>query len=89
MKGQMVIKMAKKKNKMISTQGFVSTEDKRKKQRNVHISVGIPHGISCETQLYAKSIASVHKSKKKYSSSSTKGENTRRAGKNIDPSKHL
>lgn len=54
-----------KKTKTYSTKGFKSTEEKRKESRNIHISdSSLNRGlVSCETQLYARSIAGIHDTK--------------------------
>lgn len=67
--------------KMYSTQGFKSQEQKKKEQRSIHISdPSLNRGlVSCETQLYAKSIAGVHNSKS--NKRGTKNPNGRKAVK--------
>ena len=51
--------------KMYSTNGFKSREEKEKEKMSIHISdPSLNRGlVSCQTQMYAKSIAGVHDSK--------------------------
>lgn len=60
--------MAKKKSKTISTKGWKSNQEKKAESRVIHIEKTIPHGISQETQAYAKSIAGIQNAKELESS---------------------
>ncbi len=68
-------------SKTYSTKGFKSIEEKRKEERMIHISdSSLNRGlVSCQTQLYAKSIAGVHDSKS--NKKGTKNPNGRKAVK--------
>ena len=71
--------MAKKKSKTISTNGWKSSQEKKAESRVIHIGKTTQHGISQETQAYAKSIAGVHNSKEL--ESSTKNPKGRKTSK--------
>ena len=67
---------------MYETKNWKSQEQKKKESRIVKVKTKQPSGISCEMQLYAKSIAGVQDSEKKLKrSTKAKGKTLKNASR--------